>query len=426
MNNEPKTTIPAEQESESSSINEAETAHLTADLQKIEGYDPVNIVSTEPVPLPAAAPDTTVNPETPPQKKSNNKWIVIGVITAVLLSVGIGGWVTYALWYQNPSRVLNDALYNIVTSKTGSLDGTVVAELNGGDIASVNINGQGGYKEGASGSAKFVYEPKGGNKYEIAMDGIRTSGGDFYFKLSNLQKAYDSFKKQGSGDENADQYAAIYDAIINPIIKKIDNQWLSFVMSDLDKYDKKLADEYTCANKVISDLGTNKDQLVEMATIYQKHKVLTVKENLGEKNGNLGFVVEANTNEYKAMSEELQNTKFAKAIKACSKQDSGSDDTQTPSKYSKNSDSSSEAAVARTEIWIDKWSHQLKHIVTTFYKDKQSGTADFTFSYNQPVTVSVPKGAKPLKDVIPSVGGLTTTTNPVGSSNSGSRIQNKS
>lgn len=409
MKEEPTPTPQVENESESRRLDETEMANLTLNLQKIEGYEPATIESSQPVVAPPTAASQPIVGQAPRKKSGKKKWIIGGVIATFVLALGVGGWATYALWYQNPDKVITDALYNSMLAKTATTDGSVSFSSSDGASTIVKVQAQGGYKEGTTGTADVTFTYPDHTVFKLGVDGTQTSGGDYYFRLSSLQNAYKTYldqttkgeKKDGFSDAEIKQTVDAINGLIKPFIDKLDNQWVRFAMTDIKKYDKTLADEYECENKVIMKVANDdkKTQLMEIAKLYQKHKVIVYERSLGTKDGNMGLLVHIDQHELDQLGKEFKDTQFAKDLKACVKVESSSTDSSTVDDIVPKVDFS------RLELWVDQWNHTLKRVYTKLDvgsdDTKMSYAADFNFKQDVPVTVSTPSGSKSIDELFP-------------------------
>ena len=79
-----------------------------------EPQDPVN-------PVVAPVPQQVVT--SPKKGKRGLLWAIVALVIVVLL--GGGSALAYNFWYQNPNKVVSDALLHAVTAKTVSMTGTL-------------------------------------------------------------------------------------------------------------------------------------------------------------------------------------------------------------------------------------------------------------------------------------------------------------
>jgi hypothetical protein len=414
--NDEKPSLSPEADTESKPLNETEMANLTLNLQKIEGYEPATIEASKPPvvnELPVQPSDINVITA---KKSGKKKWIIGAILASVLIVLGVGGWAAYAFWYQNPDKIITDALYNTMLSKTIAENGSLSISSSDGTSSVFKLQGKGGYKEGGTASIALTSTYADRTVLKLGLDASQTSKGDYYFKLSNLQNAYKTYldqltkseQKDGYTDAEIKQSVALINGFVKPYIDKLDSQWVRFAMTDINKYDKTLEEVYTCENKLMTDVANDdkKTQLIEMAKLYQKYKIIVFESNLGTKDGNIGLLVHVDQHELKSFINDLGNTAFVKAFKACNK-------SKDSSSHEAAGNDTPNIDFNRLELWVDQWSHALKRIYTKVdqtsaydSKNKTTYTADFGLESNVPVSVQTPTGSKSIDELFPDLANL--------------------
>lgn len=404
-NNTPPTPHQAPDALPGSSVHEdMEAANLALDIQKIENHGTAatsqlqqTSVETGPVRLP-------ISPVTSEQKKSKKVWVFGGIIASILLAFGSGGWAVYALWYQQPDRVINDSIFRTVFAQSVSTDGSIVITDKNGVLAKYNISGGGSYKDGMKGTVSLSLRYTSDTTLTLGMDGMRTPSGDYYLRPKGLRDSYQKFiaeiLKNQTNATQASQYVALAGSLFEPYINKLDNQWIHFAMTDIAKYDSTSSAQYDCINKVATDAATkdNLSQIIEIGQIYQKHKIIVYDKNLGTVDGNMGLLVHVDQRALRAMYKDLRNTKLIKELAACDK--SGASTIEEDM-----SDPEAEKNPAQFELWVNEWSHELKRVysktVTGDGNDKMTVVTDFSFQANQPISVQPPIEAKTIDELFP-------------------------
>jgi hypothetical protein len=320
--------------------------------------------------------------------KAPKKRRVIALIVAIVVAcAGIGVWAAYAFWYQNPDKVVLDAMINAATAKSFSLIGSASSSTNSNYQTA--FTAKGGSKLGLSGSVNFIYKSANGTSTQFAVDGVHTASGSDYFRLTNAKTAINTFLGQPTtGNSPADTYGNIgqqlFQTMLQPTIQKIDGKWVGITPDDVKKINGTAGQNYDCIEKALTNLTTDNNKLIEVGTTYWNNKFIVIKQNLGEKAGKFGYVVGVDTDKVKQFASALKTTKFYADFSSCS-------DSIDPELIASSLDKKS---VGQAEVWIDTWSHQLSSVHVS-----GAVTSDIQTTFNQPVTVTTPSDAVELSDI---------------------------
>lgn len=342
----------------------------------------------------ATTPDHTPLPWANLQSKSRrSKGLVIAaVVTAIVFVLGVGGWMTYALWYQNPDKVVMDAIVNAIRSDTVALKGSIATKSSNQSFTT-EIDAKYSHQDGAIGSAKMVYEASG-IKLNIDASGIQMPNGDNFVRIKDAAKVYshfgDALINGAQIDQDTSNYSVLksfFDSILKPTAEKIDNKWIKFSVKDLKKVNAQLAEQFECSQSVFKKLKDNTDQLIELGVVYQNNKFLEVKKNLGNSDNYFRFEVGIINNKFKDFAEALTKTKVYKELQTCSSAGKNPLDLDTSA--------FTESTGATAEVWIDQWTHTLHKISTDSVIGTENAkgtlTSSLTTKFNDKVTVTAPK-----------------------------------
>ncbi len=356
-------------------------------------------------------------------KKNPPKKGVIAAVLAVALVLFVGsGYAVYALWYQNPEKVVIDSMVSAVLAKTAKTSGNVTIEYND-FVFAVQFDGEGGSNEGNSGSGLLTIKNKKlATDIEIKGRAVIAKNGDVYFKVNDLKKVYSNaltaivgsqvemIKKQGQTLTN-DQAASIrqaYDSLLGSVITKIGEKWIKFSVDDIRSVNPKISKEYTCIQDTVKQVTEDKKLLDEVAAIYAKNKFLVIKENLGVRDGSVGYMVDIDKEIGKTFNDAFKETVLYKKLSECSSNlieylesglgELGSNDNNTTSSKAR-----------KIQVWANQWSHQLTQFkaVSMMSNNKDSGkfavNIDIRPQINAPVTVTIPKDTVPFKEITSSL-----------------------
>lgn len=383
-----------------------------------------NQMVSEPVPEPIATAPVTPVVKT---KASRPKWLLPLVIVVVALLLVGGAAAVYKFWYQNPTKVLSDSVLHLVTEKdpvtangTFSVDSENASALFTFDSASKSSEGT------LAGTVKIT--PKsddfGGKSFTVKANGVFTKDGVTYLKVSDVKQAVadfvnlyvdqlaKSYKDMGYTITDADlnQARSSMHTAVDPIVEKFDGQWIKLTADDLDGDTDKSAKQYRCATDALKKLQ-NESDVKELNEVYKKHPFVSVTKELGAKNGSLGYELSYDKAKAKEFADASKDTAIAKAFDAC-------DDTSSSSS-STSPDDKDTTETKTFQVWVSRWSHKLTGVT---YEGTSTGSSDgekttlkltATMSYNKPVTIEAPKGAKSFKELLDSFKSVTSTAGEV-------------
>lgn len=351
-------------------------------------------------PMPEQSPAPTPQPVAvdpqPPKKSGKKKFVIAGVVAAVLVLLTAGGAFAY-FWYQNPDKVIADSLVNTLSSTPGSLKTT--ASYKAGDVGvSLSVDAKGNDKL-ADATLTFEYastEQKIDLKSTANM--VATESGTVYLRLNNVRelarKAVDAmvessaaqYKKFGynlSETQIASQKKSTL-AQLEPVIVKVDNKWIKF------SADKKSStgDDQKCMRDAVEKLKTDRAYRGEISKAYADNRFVVVKEELGLKDGSYGYVLDLDQEKVKAFGDAAKSTQFVKDVTKCSGSSPVPDSTNKSDNKFENK---------RVELWVSQWSHQITglKVDTTYADSTQPGSLnlDVTIGYEQAGNITEPTDA---------------------------------
>ncbi len=369
-----------------------------------------------PSPLPLAASQ----PFAEDKPKKSRKALLIALIVILILAVGGGSWAAYALWYQNPEKVLLDGFTNAYKAKSSVLTGNVNFESEDTKLA-LTFGSNQDKNSGTSGSAKATFTDKDGNKFTFEGETLTDKESTVYFRVKNLKAGYDKmvdsyvqkqieeYGSDGSMEMTPAEEAQLkqevkkfYDGLINPIITKIDNRWIKVSVADLKEINAESGKEYECTQNVMKKAMNNHKIAGQVVDVYKKNKFVIFKENLGIKAGSIGYVIDIDDEKAKQFGEGVKKLDIYKEFEGCTKK---SDKSSSGS--GKNDDKVDQPSTSQTtqrmEIWVDQWSHEVTSLKATATNTEDKKTQKFDMNiatkFNVPVTIDVPKDTMTLKEL---------------------------
>lgn len=367
--------------------------------------------STQPQPQPQQQPvvntaeiEPPTNPATPtPQtarvdpatiytaKKSHKKGLaalIVSIIAAVVLAGG--GYATYALWYQNPDKVVTDALVGLVGAEASATSGSIKIEMDSGSssLTSSTVSGMKidfdmkAKQNTGSGKATLSMTI---DDIDISISGEAVSGGDdtVYVRITDLQETLESM----FGSMIMSQMPANYLRVID----KIDGNWIKITSDDLADVQSSDEDDsaLTCYSEALQSLGDDENVRKEITDAYKSHSFITVDEQLESKDGLLGYVVSLDEAKAQEFGDAIKSSEFVAKAEKCADL---TDDTDTD-------DDSDGPDKVRVVLWVDRWSHDLRGVETELSDDEMKLTADVNVDLSSDITIEVPSEFTTLEEL---------------------------
>lgn len=328
----------------------------------------------------------------PPKKKKTG--LIIGITLGVLAIIAIiAAALVYFLWWQNPQKVVTDAVSNAITTKKATASGKITIDMQ--DSAKLELNVK---AASASEKAKVnidatltvkAIEKKFSLKGDLAIDG----DGTLYVKVDNFRDLYGDIVEMVIETQSA-SYGA---SLSKEQIKTYREQTLQRVDSQLDQVNGKWMkispdefsdNDYKCYADILKKVRSDDDVRKEIAQLYQKNSFLDVKDTkLSDRNGGRGFEIETNRDKANKFAEQLKDSSIGKEAGNCKKLDS--------SKIT-----SSSADKSTLKLWVDGFSHELKAVELKGKNDKASTEISLDVTMNKANEISIPSDAGSLKDFL--------------------------
>lgn len=359
-----------------------------------------------PVASPPQSPLTTNVPSQPPimnaiqPPKKKRTGLIVGIILGSIgLLLLIGAALFYFLWWQNPQRMVEDAIIGLFRSQNIAQKGTITMK-NENFTATVNYDASrdGNANTKATATLKFDFT-QFDSPVEIQAEGIYSQDGVLYVKTGNLSEAVDQLIEV-QAEESASYYSSLdatarqqYIAdvktqskkLLDPVIKKIDDQWLKF-SPDENTEDSNAQ----CVSEVVNTLSSDKNAAQEVYDVYRKNSFIEVAKEVAKRDNTRGFELTINKDLAKAFTSDLAVTTVGKQLKECDIDTEDVLDAQT-----------ADTDVATTfTIWVAPLTHQMTEAELTAKGDATSLDASIKFNKNTASAIDPPKDAKDIKDVM--------------------------
>lgn len=393
-----------------------EPSVASAEAEPLPTPTPSPAESAQPMPLGGVGQQGSAGSKPP----RNKRLLLIGIIVGAVVLLG-GGAAAYLSWYQNPEKVVFDSLMNTMKTEKGSVTGSAVIETDEVDVT-IAIDAK-GHTDASALKADVKLKLKGGQfanqELTISADTVAIKNGDSYFKVSNIQKAMDSFvdsmidayaeeyRKSGMQltPQDIQQMRTMVKQQFQGVVSKIDGQWIKLSADDLKQSNEN--DSTTCVLEAFEKIAKDESMTRELYDVYTKNRFLVVKESLGTKDGSFGYLLEINADAAKTFGNDIKNTQFDKELKKCDK------DSTTEESTSADDDTKETLKNGRFELWVDEWSHRATRVVFSgespdSAKSKGKFSGDFKVDYNSQIDeIKAPDNAKSLKEVEADIKSLT-------------------
>lgn len=333
---------------------------------------------------PTNNPTTTPSMTGPnPPKKKSKKGLVIGIAAAAVLAIG-GSAAAYNLWYQNPDKVLLEAVLNTVSAKNASYTGSfeLASNDNTPEKNSLKISFD-GKKSGNAGDLNAKADIEfGEQKYSLNGSALLDNDTNLYFKLDNVREQLEKLT-QDMGEIPPE---------IDTIITKIDGNWIKISSDDLKDIDENLSTTQTCTEDTLKKLENNKSQKQELIDVYQANKFVFVDEKLGAENGSLGYTLGYNEDAAKNFARELEKTSLYKELKKC-------DDSFEVKEDDLTIDGEEQESTTRTEVWISRFDHKFTKIKVNSVGKTDTMNFEVNPTFDGTVEVTPPENSISIKDL---------------------------
>lgn len=350
---------------------------------------------------PTAAP---VYQQGQPKKKKTG--LIIGIVLGSIgLMIIIAGLLLYFLWWQNPKKVLADAVIGAVVADSSSFKGQL--DMNSEDT-NVRVSYSGNNQRGDHDITANVRIEADGLKssIDIKLDGVVKDNNTLYFRAKDLDKMLDgAIEAYLSAHRESDGLTSSMEAElrqymkkqVEPFIDKINDQWIRVSPGDISEDPES---EIKCATEVTKNLYEQSAKRKELIEVYRKYDFLVIKSRSSRKGGSVGYEIDLSSQDaqdkFKDFSKAMEETEIAKEVRGCSKS------TKTNSAGSDEYSSNKIKDSLKLVIWVNPWTHKLQSLGAE-YKDKDSGikyTLNQEFSIGKGNEVKEPSDYKTYKDLM--------------------------
>lgn len=382
----PIETTPNETQSDTVPNESVESAETVIDAPSFSSAD----VSTDDAPEQVAPqsldtpPMVTTPTVGPAPKKKGKKLLVIGGIVAVVLAVLVGGGaLAYNFWYQNPNKVVSDAIVHALTAKTYSATGTFNLETDEYKMK-LEMSGRTTQEANSTSAVKLTYETDG-SQFTVDGEGVFSGEGDMYIKLNNARDLVKTIEDQSNGMMDF--------SIFDDVIELIDGNWVKIGKEDLGDLSEDLEKSQKCFADISKQLEQDTDfrKTVEKETkdLYAEHTFIIVGDKLGSRTingqGSLGYTLTGNASKANQFFRNFGDTQLGKKLKECNK-DINFEDIVIESEDADESEATEDTVV---ELWVSRFGHTITEVSIKGETDEGKGSlvVNPTFNENKPIEI---------------------------------------
>lgn len=365
-------------------------------------------------------------------------FIILSLVIAALLAVGIGGVVALA-WYNNPQKVVTDALIGLGSQESTDIHGSLRIDaknvLSDSVIPETTMNVPIVMKYQRDTGVAFDSDMrlKIGDFSEIKLKAsyVKLLKGSDYVKVDGLSELYntvfldlltdrmvESMKgvygqvgqptKTLSAEERASfkkmMADSAFDPIFKPILTAVDGKWIEVRADDISKVSGRDAKDspLNACSKEMAALIADKNITKVISKSYNQHRFMIIESVDDSFEGSNAYDITVDESKYKAFQSAMEAHDTVKAYTACTDQQTDSKDT----KKDKPHDDTIGKLAHKTSlrVWVHPWSHQLTRAKATSVSSASDGAktnfaADVTFKQNKSVTIQAPKDATLVSDI---------------------------
>ena len=332
-------------------------------------------------PAPMMASQT--QPKAPNKKK---KFIIGGIIAGAVLLLGGGTYAAYALWYQNPEKVLTDAVSNLIRAKTATYSGTLAMDTKDVKVRVV-FDGKQASELNGEGNAKITLTSQG-KDFVVNGSALVDKDGNLFFKVGNLKTILDDVLKQ----------SGMTSSPFDELVAKIDNKWIRVSADDLAEYDKDAGKAQTCLTDTMKKIQNDKAVHDSLVKAYENNKFVVIDSSLPGRTINgvdsMGYKLSLNNEAAKKFAEAVNEMQFMKDLQKC--------DSSFESFKLDASDMKSTTGTTSTEtveVSVSRWSHEFTQLKVTGKDDDASGEFILEPIFGKDVTVAAPTDFMTLKEL---------------------------
>ncbi|MFZ1801654.1 MAG: hypothetical protein WAW62_01200 [Candidatus Saccharimonas aalborgensis] len=352
--------------------------------------------------------DPTQLPHAPNQNdvKKSRKKLIIGIVAGVSALILAGTGTALALIYQQPEKVVSDAIMNLMSARVVQSKTTITSnwKVDGGEsgtftIKRLTFDSRASTQSLADENAEveFTWD---GKDYTTKGAAYVADSGDIYFKLSGIKEILSKLASKYTGNPSLPQKA-------QDDLDKIDGKWAKYTLQEMKTDAPDAAKTYSCLIDAYKRIGRDKAATEEIKKLYLAHPFMKLSGTTKNKDGLNGYEITIDKAKASDFSTAMKTTAYFKAVDACNPSTealssaSGVDQAMTV-------DSMPDLGPTVT-LWVDPWSHTLRRVdAATVVKGAQQDGKDLSLTmvsdltYDQSVVSTPPRDTMTAKEWVTS------------------------
>lgn len=290
-----------------------------------------------------------------PEKKKRGQGVKIAIAALIVAIIAGGAVAAYNMWYQNPDRVIGNAISNALQADSNEVDAHATIrppadeDVPFSEIA-LRVQGAGGHGVGSyTGSLELNMN----DADNLSLDGdVRVDDeGDIYARVDGIADLLEAVAGTETGAPG------LFDAYFDVIASEVDNTWIRINSDELEDVSEDLSRQQVCTAELFERLEEDRELSREVINVYRSNIFISVDDTLGSEGGSLGYVVSLDYDTLKTFVERFNETEFATELAACLDEDEALIDPAEIDRLKENAAESD--ADVRVELWVSRWSHNL-------------------------------------------------------------------
>lgn len=336
---------------------------------------------TKPTPAPEQPiADQKTAAKKPASKSTKQKLsILVGAIILVAV-IAIG----YIVWAMQPANALANGINNLITTREGNF--SIKFTHQKGDEAPTEIAAIGAY-EGSHLHTKLSSPTDTHFNGDVELKLLDENG--VYGKITDTRGLAMSLVNAIFGSFGGDAMSAMFEQALDneykPVIDAVEGNWIDLSTDSINDAttEESQSESYQCAQEAFNLLNTNAARN-ELRKTYDKHNFIVIEEELGVKDGAVGFVVSVDEEIFKEWDKAMEDTEFGKKIASCNKDNTDEGDIDEEDTTSAIEDDLKDAVTnTKVSFWVDRVTHQPRSIESVTKNTQDNTTSTFLIDFTE-------------------------------------------
>lgn len=329
-----------------------------------------------------------------PKKKKTG--LIVGITLGALAIVAIiAALLTYFLWWQNPEKMVTDAVSNAIVAKKAAVNGKIVANMKDSVKLELNVKANSASDKVKSNIDAKLTVKDIDKSFSFKGDVVVDGDGTVYVKIDNLKDSFSEIfelmveeKAAKSGFAlSKDQRKEYRDEMLSqlePVLDKFNGKWMKISSDDLKN------DDYKCYTEALKKMRSDEGIRKEIAQLYRKNNFLDIKDTkLSDRNGGRGFEIKGNRDKFSKFAEQLKDSSVGKDMSKCKKID--------------NETGESSDGESSLKLWASGFSHELRAIEFKGRANDTTIEASLDVDMNKASEVEIPSDAANIRELLDSL-----------------------